>query len=184
MSGKLIGLIIVVLLAVGGVGAYVFTQNKDDEKASTTTNSKSAFKDPESDVYNGDLLDITSAGKARKCTFSATVENVTSNGTLYTDGKGRGFMEIVVENVGSTNVLALSDKVYGWTTAGGSTTGFTYTKAELEKMSSDAGTNTQASSGASSANQPFNMKCVSWSVDLSKFTVPTNINFMSLPSGQ
>ena len=184
MSGKVIGLIVVVLMVVGGVGAYVATQNKDDEKAATATNSKSAFKDPESDVYNGDLLDITSAGKARKCTFQSTVDNVTSNGTLYTDGRGRGLMEIVVENVGSTNVLVLSDKIYGWTTAGGSTTGFTYTKAELQKMSTDASANSQANSAASSANQAFNMKCTSWTLDLSKFTVPTNINFLSLPSGQ
>lgn len=182
MSAKLIGIIVVVLLAVGGVG-YMVMQNKDDKKASTADNSKTALKDPESDVYKGDLLDITTAGKARKCTFSATVENVTSNGTLYTDGKGRGFMEIAVADVGSTNVLALSDKVYGWTTAGGSTTGFTYTKAELEKMASDAGASTQ-SGAASSANQPFDMKCTTWSVDITKFTVPTNINFMSMPSGQ
>ena len=93
-------------------------------------------------------------------------------------------MEIVVENVGSTNVLVLSDKIYGWTTAGGSTTGFTYTKAELQKMSTDASANSQANSAASSANQAFNMKCTSWTLDLSKFTVPTNINFLSLPSGQ
>lgn len=181
MSGKMIGLIVVVVLAVGGVGAYVFTQNKDDEKASTTSNTKDVTKDPEnSDMYKGDLLGITSDGKARKCTFSATVENVTSNGTLYTDGRGRGFMEIQVADAGSTNVLALSDKIYGWTTAGGSTTGFTYTKAELEKMAGDA----QTDSAASSANQPFDMKCTSWSIDITKFTVPTNINFMSLPSGQ
>lgn len=183
MSAKLIGIIVVVLLAVGGVG-YMVMQNKDDEKASTATNSKVDTADPEnSDTYNGNLLGITTAGKARKCTFSATVENVTSNGTLYTDGKGRGFMEIAVADVGTTNVLALSDKVYGWTTAGGSTTGFTYTKAELEKMASDAGANTQSNAG-SSANQAFDMKCTSWNIDLSKFTVPTNINFMSLPSGQ
>jgi len=184
MSGKMVGLIIVVLIIVGGVGAYVYTQNKDDKKAATASNSQSAFKDPESDVYNGDLLDITSAGKARKCTFSTTVENVASNGTLYTDGKGRGFMEIVVDTVGTTNVLVLSDKMYGWTTAGGSTTGFTYTKEELKKMANDAGASTQASSAASSANQPFNMKCTSWSIDLSKFIVPTNIDFLSLPTSQ
>lgn len=135
-------------------------------------------------MYKGTLLNVIGDGKARKCTFSATVENVTSNGTLYTDGKGRGLMEVQVADVGSTNVLALSDKVYGWTTAGGSTTGFTYTKAELEKMTSDAGADSQASSAASSANQPFDMKCTTWSIDITKFTVPTNINFMSLPSGQ
>lgn len=181
MSGKLIGLIIAVLIIVGGVGAYVATQNKDDEKASTTTNTKDVTKDPEnSDMYKGDLLSIVSDGKARKCTFSATVENVTSNGTLYTDGRGRGFMEIAVADVGTTNVLALNDKFYGWTTAGGSTTGFTYTKAELEKMASSA----ESNSAASSANQPFDMKCTSWSIDITKFTVPTNINFMALPNGQ
>lgn len=184
MSGKLIGLIVVLLLAVGGTAAYVATKNKDDKKSSSTANSKSAFKDPESDVYNGNLLDITTADKARKCTFSATVENVTSNGTLYTDGKGRGFMEIAVADVGTTNVLALSDKIYGWTTAGGSTTGFTYTKAELEKMAGDAGASTQAGSAASSVNQAFNMKCTSWNIDVTKFTVPNNINFLSLPSSQ
>lgn len=185
MSGKLIGIIVAALVVIGGGAAYVIAQNKDDEKASTASNAKDVTKDPEnSDMYKGDLLNITTAGKARTCTFSATVENVTSNGTLYTDGKGRGFMEIQVADVGSTNVLALSDKVYGWTTTGSSTTGFSYSKAELEKMASDAGANTQTGAAASSANQPFDMKCTTWKVDIAKFTVPTNINFMSLPSGQ
>lgn len=181
MTFKIVGLLIIVLIAVGGVAGYVVSKDKASSTHATSATGSSPFKDPESDVYDGNLLDITAAGKARTCTFSANVENVTSTGTLYTDGKGRGFMEINVADKGSTNILTLSDKIYGWTTAGGSTTGFTYTKAELQKIAADAEASTQVSTAASSANQPFNMKCTSWRIDLSKFTVPTNINFLSLP---
>jgi len=185
MSGKLIGIIISALLLVGGGAAYVLTQNKDeDTKSSETSQTNTGSKDKQKDdsSVNASLLSITEGGKARKCTFQSTVENVTSTGTLYSDGKGRGLMQIEVSNVGSTNVLSLSDKIYGWTTAGGSTTGFTYTKAELQKMAKDVGANSQANSAGSSANQSFDMKCTSWSVDAAKFTVPTNINFTALPT--
>lgn len=185
MSGKLIGIIIAALIVVGGGAAYVVTQNKDDEKASTTTTAKAENKDSiDNGTYKGDLLSITEAGKARKCTFSSTVENVTSTGTLYTDGKGRGFMEIVVSDVGTVNALALSDKVYSWTTAGGSTTGFTYTKAELQQMAKEAGVDTDTNAAASNINQPFDMQCTTWKVEVAKFTVPTNINFTALPAAQ
>ena len=185
MSGKLIGIIIAALIVVAGGAAYVITKDKDDNKASVTVASKTGAQTEKNDTtINANLLSITSSGKARKCTFQSTVNNVTSNGTLFTDGKGRGLMEIVIPDVGSTNVLALSDKVYGWTNAGGSTSGFTYSKAELEKMSSSAGVDSQAKSTASSANKDFAMTCSSWSVDLAKLNVPTSINFVNIPSGQ
>lgn len=184
MSGKLIGIIVAVLIVVGGGAAFVITQNKDDKTSNSTTSSSTSDPKEEkqaNDSVNGSLFSIADGGKARKCTFSSTVDNVTSNGTIYTDGKGRGFSEIVIPNVGSTNVLVLSDKVYGWTNAGGSTTGFILNKAELQKVAS---TNGQTASSASSANKDFALKCSVWSVDTAQLTVPTNINFRELPTTQ
>lgn len=184
MSAKIIGIAVAALIVVGGGAAYVLTQNNDDQKTASTTQKKNPFKDPETDVYNGDLLDITAAGKARTCSFNTTIEDVTTNGTLYTDGRGRGYMEMIIENVGTSNALVQDDKIYGWTTTGGSTTGFTYTKAEVEKLASDAGIDTQTNSSVSSVNQPFNMKCTGWKVDDAKFVAPTNVNFVSVPNRQ
>ena len=183
MSRKIIlGLVIGLLVIGGGVAAYTFTGNNQ----STTNNTQQQSADnqqqtsEQSSGTNGNIFSLVDAGKAQKCTFSYSGANGSGEGTMYSDGAGRGAMKMNIKtaegNLGDSNLLVLNDKVYGWTVSNGKSVGFVFDKAKLT-----SGADTSQASTSVDPNQSFNLNCETWVVDESILTVPTDINFMSLP---
>lgn len=188
MNKKLIIGAVVAVVAIAGV-AFVVTR-KDDSTGGSNATSNGTTNQPaqsagEGASESGNIYSLTDAGKARKCTFQYSGSNGTGSGTMYTDGKGRGLMTVDVKtergNTGTSNTLVLSDKVYGWTTTGGSAIGFMYNKASLTGGSGASGAN---GSSAADPNQKFDLQCGSWNVDEAVLGVPQGVNFMSLPTAQ
>jgi uncharacterized protein YxeA len=176
-----------VLILLGGAGAF-FLLSKNDNTQQTTNNSSTtnqseqkAQEEEKAETTNGNIFSLSDSGHSHKCMFTYSGSNGTGNGTMYTDGKGRGLMTIEVKtekgNTGKSNTLVLSDKVYGWTETEGKAIGFTYDKSTLTNGSgnSSSGSNVDPS-------QKFDLNCEDWSVDESTLAVPTNVNFMTLPT--
>lgn len=175
----------VVVLAVLGGGIFYVT-NKDetpDQATSSQTGGSSTNQNKTSDdsKVEGNLASISSGGKARQCTFTYSGENGSGNGSLYTDGNGRGLMtmDLVTEkgNTGKSNTLITSDKAYSWTTTNGTSIGFVFDKEKLT-----ANTSQTSNTTSSDANKNFSMNCEDWTVDNSKLNAPSDVNFSTLPS--
>ena len=182
MSRKIILVLIIGILVIGGgVAAYSLTRNNQ----STTNNTQQPAEtqqqtNEQSSDTNGNIFSLVDSGKAQKCTFSYSGGNGTGEGTMYSDGTGRGAMMMNIKtdqgSLGDSNLLVVNDKVYGWTVSNGKSVGFVFDKAKLT-----SGSDTAQTSSSVDPNQTFNLNCESWVVDETILTVPTDINFMSLP---
>ncbi len=175
------------VVVLGLVGGGVFLATKDDssnnsESTTQSTNgSLQATKTNDESKVDGNLQSISSGNKARQCTFSYSGPNGNGQGSMFTDGKGRGLMttEVTTErgNVGQSNTLITADKAYSWTTTDGRSFGFILDK---EKLNS-GNTSSSANSGSQDAGKNFSMDCKGWSVDETKLAPPKDITFSALP---
>lgn len=177
MKSKLIiGAIFVVGIVAGLMSYFVFAK-----PAQQATDSKNKNASEEEMVENGNIFTLVDMGHAHQCTFTYSGSTGNSEGKMYTDGKGRGLMTVDVKtakgNTGQVNTLLLNDKVYGWTETDGKTVGFVYSKSTIT-----SGKGSSASSSGVDPNQKFELKCSSWNVDEAKLSVPSNVNFMSMPN--
>ena len=187
------------MLIVGGVVAalvlagLVYFMTKDDTSDNTQTNStQNDTASSETEQHNedehsqqqGNLFSISGAGKAQQCDLSYSGAGGSGTGKMYTDGKGRGLMSLSLAttqgNTGQMNTLVTSDKVYTWTATGDQAFGFVYDKS---RFNTNSNTGSESSSTAN-PNQDFNLDCHNWTVEESKLTAPSNINFSSLPASR
>lgn len=179
----IIGVIVLIVLAGG---AYLVLNNNDSSTQSSTNKSndgqQQTAQSEENASVEGNIASISSGGKARQCTFSYSGSNGTSNGSMYTDGNGRGLMtmDVVTEkgNTGTSNTLITTDKAYSWTTTDGKTVGFAFDKS---KLTTNTSSTTTQSSATQDASKNYSMQCKAWSVDNTKLSPPSDINFATLP---
>ncbi len=183
---KLIIITALAVLVVGG-GVFVFTMNKDDKNVSqSTTQTQTADTNTQEHEGNhameqGNIYSLVDIGHAHKCTFTYNGSNGTGTGTMYTNGKGNGLMTIDVKTAegktGTINTLLLADDAYGWTQINGSTIGFKFKKSSVQADAKKA-----AGSATTDPSQKFDLACENWTVNDSLFVVPSNVQFMSLPT--
>lgn len=187
MSKKLIiGIIAVVVIIAGGV----FFVTKDDGNQNNSSSGEQAATNTEQQPSNneskGNIFSLSDSGKPQKCTFTYSGTKGNGTGTMYTDGSGRGLMQIEVQtakgNTGKSNTLVLSDKVYGWMETGEKSVGFVYDKAKLTQQTQNAQNNPSQTSTNTDPNQSFDLQCDSWSVDEAMLSVPKNVNFTAMPA--
>lgn len=185
-----------ILLAVGGaiilIGAVagVLLMGKDDSpkgtsQSSTQANSDSAGTSTEAETASeGSLVTLSGAGKAQECSLSYSDSNGQGTGKMFTDGKGRGRMQLELTtergNTGQSNTLTTGGKVYSWTVTEGAAFGFVMDASTIQTNA--AGSPTDSSSQTAGKN--FSLECKSWNVDETILTVPTDVNFTALPSAQ
>ncbi len=187
MSTKLVVGIIAAVVIIGG-GAYFVTKNNDSQNNNTSNQSASNSTQPESDssASKGHIFSLADSGKPQKCTFTYSGSNGTGTGTMYSDGTGRGLMQIEVQsekgNKGKSNTLVLSDKVYGWMETSEKAIGFIYDKAKLTEQAKNSQNNPPQAGTTVDPNKSFDLNCESWSVDEAMLSVPKNINFMAMPT--
>lgn len=186
---KIAMFIIGAVVAVAAVGGYIL-MNKKDNKAENRANNNSqnqsnqnqnANKLSDEESTEGSLESFRSAGKARSCTFAYSGEEGSGDGRMYTDGKGRGFMTMDLKtsrgNTGQQNILVLSEKTYGWTKTDGGSNGIIFDTKTIQTNN----TSSPTTSNTQSAGKSFSMKCKSWDVDEQMLSVPTDVNFISIP---
>jgi len=178
----IIGLVVVLALVLVAGGSYV-AMNRDDDNSNTKTSETGQLTDGEQEhqaVTESTFQGINSSGEARYCEISYSGDQGQGDGTIYTDGQGRGRMSLQFNtaqgNTGASNTLVTADKAYAWFTSEGSAIGFVYDKAVFESNQSTANTS------GPTPDQKFSMDCHDWDVDESVLTPPTDVNFSTMPT--
>ncbi|HLB66677.1 MAG TPA: hypothetical protein VJJ78_03740 [Candidatus Saccharimonadales bacterium] len=189
MNKKILLLMGIVLVVGGAVAAVIMS--KDDSpstngQSSTQSGTGSQNQSTEAETaVEGNLKTLAGAGKTQECSLSYSGTDGEGSGKLYTDGQGRGRIQLELTtargNKGEANTLITGSKVYSWTTtAAGGGIGFVFDVDAVQTNS----TGSPTTSNSQTAGKNFSLKCKSWDVQESTLTVPTDVNFSALPSSQ
>lgn len=175
----IIGVAVVAVVALGG-GAFFLTQD-DDTSNNETSQTQTDQANTEEEHAQGTFASITATGEPQQCDVSYEGEAGSGSGTIYSDGTGRGRMQLQFTtaegNTGSSNTLVTADKAYAWFAGSeGAAIGFVYDKATFNTGTAD----TQANANGPSADQNFDMHCQDWNVDEALLTPPTDVTFTSI----
>jgi hypothetical protein len=187
--------VIAVIIALLFVGAFFFMKKSEVPTNSNTMMNNGMMKDADGDNDNdGDtnmmesgknsLMGLMGMGKNLQCDFNyETAGKAGSKGSVYISGKKvRGeFGSEVNGKQTMMNMMQDDGYTYVWGSA----------LPEGIKMKVDTSKNNDTTSGSSQyfdPNQEMNFNCKTWSVDASKFVLPTNITFRDMsammnPSG-
>ena len=162
-------LLIVVVLA-GGTYAAVKLSHK-----AVKVDSKNEMNAAVSgEAGSGSIRALLSLGKDLTCTFNRADANVTMSGTMYLSGNMmRGDFKSKTGTSGDidSHVLRSGDTMYVWSSNMG-------TKMTI---STDADAKASPASGKSmDLDQKVDYKCVSWSKDDAKFTIPSDVKFTDI----
>lgn len=159
---------VVLLVILGGAGFFFLNKNKSNSSQQMTQESEAETEMAEARSFK-DLMSLTSS---QQCTFQDTETG--SNGTVYGGNrKVRGDFTTNAngQTVGS-HVISDGQTVYVWTD--GQTQGFKMSIAKIESMTPDTTQNSV------DFNKKVDYDCDSWSVDSSKFELPSGIQFQSI----
>lgn len=171
MSKKIVGLIIVVLVIIGGY--FVLSGNKGTENENLGevkeegTGKKMAFSQ------------FLKQGGAYKCEVKQYMNDFENSGTMYVDGKNlRGEFSTVAEGrTIDSSFISRDGYTYNWSsmTPG---MGFKMMTGENEET---PGANIDASGTYNwDAGQIGDYNCENWAVDSSKFEVPKDVVFQEI----
>lgn len=159
---------IVVAVVVGGGAYYAVTKDtpKIEEKDGPNENSST----------NTSLKALLNRGGNYICTFSSVVSNSESTGTVYISGTNmRGdFSSKTSVGVIASHMIRKGDSMYVWSDAS-ATQGVMMTMTDFYKPQANAQTQ-----GSVNADANLDYKCENWSVDQSKFTLPSAVNFVDI----
>ena len=174
---------IVAILAIGG-GTYVATKNKQAKNVELEDNldtQANANADANANANanlgvnaKNSLRSLLGLGQSTKCTFSNTVADVSSSGTIYlgADGDMRGEFESKVgtQAAVSSNMIVKDGVTFTWSGTQG-------VKMTTAGAGADANAQAQANKYVDMDAQ-MDYDCSAWTRDESKFTVPTGVNFV------
>jgi len=125
-------------------------------------------------MSKGTIKSLFSGGKNQTCNIKYPEDQQMGQGTVYVSGeKFRGEFTTVAE--GKTmdyNMIQDGGYMYSWSSA--SPQGTKMQISELEKA------NASPTSGQVDLDSEVDLNCSGWSVDESKFQVPTNITFTDI----
>lgn len=172
--------IIIAVIGVLAIGAFVYSTQ---DKAADTNNvseengeqieTKKEVSISEDGTYDGSIFDLSLSGDSYVCTVSSETNGITSEGTVYIDGKNiRADFESIVPVMGSvkTNMIADGEYVYTWSSA--MSNGF---KSKQTQEESSVSSESQVQSF--DINHSQSHKCDKSEVESSKFEIPTEVTF-------
>jgi hypothetical protein len=187
MNAKLLYVIIAVVV-VGG-GAYVLMSRDGNQQAEThnintqqqTENTVSSAKGVEN--FTGSFDDLFSLGKDTVCTFHQATGSSTTDGTMYIaagEQKVRGDFTYASAQHGTLHGGMISDgtTVYTWSET---PQGMFGAKMSIKQMEGG-----DVQGGETSGSQQYDptkqvdYNCSPWSIDESKFTLPSNVQFTDM----
>lgn len=178
----LIAVILVIVLAVG-VAAFVilkrnstnnpsFNQTETDETMNLEDNEDPSGFDKKS------LSDLIGMGSAQECTYQ-DLDTQTSGTAYIADQKVRtDFTTVASGDMVGSHAVFDGDKIYIW--MDGQTSGFVMTPEENVAVDTTSSDNTVTNSV--NLNREIDYNCSNWSVDNSKFELPSGVDFQDLSS--
>jgi hypothetical protein len=172
---------IVAILAVGG-GAYVVTKKNAkvnvelEGDANTQANINADINANENANLGvnarGSLRSLLTMARNTTCTFTNTAPGMSSSGTVYISAEGS--MRGDITSTSSTGTQASSIIVKDGTT-------YAWSGTQGVKMDTSASANASASAQSKvDLDSQVDYKCESWTVDSSKFVVPTTVTFVDI----
>ncbi len=179
---KIIPIFLIIFIALFATGCVKKTET--DQAQAPTKEDTVKKSDGDIDSFTGNLMDLLKLGKAVKCTGSISEEDGSMNMVVYASGK-KSYSEMVLD-MGSEGTLETysifdGDWMYTWSDQGMAT------KMKVSDMEDLAGDTPHAddydadeAEGAQDFQQQFDYKCVSWIPDNSKFSPPSDVEFMDL----
>ncbi len=173
--------IIAGLVVIGG-GYFFITakkvENVDTNRAATMDSTKEESKAPSGKKIA--FSEFVKQGGSYKCTVHQNVGNVETVGTTYVNsGMIRGEYNTKLQGMSIDSTFIVRDGYsYGWTSTMPNT-GF-----KVKIVQNAAGEMGTGTSGKYSFNaeQIGDYDCQPWTVDASKFIIPTNITFKEIIS--
>lgn len=168
-----IAAVIVVLLILAGA-FYVLGKSK---KTQTETPASQATEAPESE-QSGSIKSLLSMGKNVACDVSYDMDQNKTSGKVYVSGgKMSGDFSITTADGKTMDTHMIQDETYIYSWSSIAPQG---TKMKIE--AADASPTAAPSGQPASLNvdQQVKYKCSPWSVDSSKFTPPSNVQFMDI----
>ena len=181
---------IVAVLAVGG-GAYVITKNKqakvDIEAEGNLETQANSNADANANVNanlgvnaninaKGSLRSLLGLGQSTVCTFSSTAGGTSSSGTVYiaSSGSMRGDFSSQTSSGAQASSMIVKD-------------GYSYVWSGSQGVKMNVESNASANSGASAQTKQsvdldsqVDYDCKAWTVDQSKFTLPSTVDFVDI----
>ncbi len=167
----------VIGLAVLGGGAWYATQmqggavpeaSQDSPSQNTQTNTPTN----ESQNFSGSMQELMARGGSWTCDVTSTAGGITSSGTTYVaNGMVRSDFSSNIPQVGNIQsyMIVRDGLAYSWTSM--MNQGFKFPIAQSE------GEAEVSAEVAAQINQDYDFSCRPWSVDASKFALPSGITF-------
>jgi hypothetical protein len=160
-------IIIVVVLLLAAAGYYFYSKSKGGPEGTGGATSGAQS-----------LKELITANVPQKCTFSATDETGSTEGTTYVSG-GKVRSDATVTDEGETTVShMISDGKTNYIWTDGEKNGFKMTVPEedAEDISAPDSADTPVSNEVD-MDQKTDYKCAAWIPDNSVFVPPTNVTF-------
>lgn len=172
MSKLITGIVVIGVIVVGAVALT----GRDDRQHENNEDVMMEEGKIESEDFTGSIKDLFLAGKDVTCDFSHTNDFGTTEGTIYVkagDEKFRGDFTIEQTDVGTFESHIINEKTVGYTW-GSSPYGEVAIKFPILEELSDS----DSSEDTFDPDQEVDYKCRAWKVDESKFTPPSDVQFM------
>lgn len=171
-------IIAVVVIATGAIW-YVGTKNsapevKNEPVVLNTTEATSDDIVAADGSFSGSVYDLAKSGKAYECTVNHTVQGISSKGIVHVFGDNiKADFTSTVPILGSikTTMIADADSVYTWTSM---------MNQGFKSARGVAAISVNNKPQSVDLNQTLNYNCVSWTADMSIFTLPTTITFKTV----
>lgn len=170
MSTKVIAAIIAVVV-IGGGAYYYSTKNTNTDVAGE---SQSAEMVSGTNVETASLKSLIESGKTRKCTYQSNEGGVNTSGVMYSsNNKMRGDITI---DLPETKSQSITHMIYD----GGTSYMWTHDSKTGFKMSLDQSAQVETKNKSVDLDKDYNFKCEDWSVDQSKFELPSDVQFSDM----
>jgi hypothetical protein len=175
------GLIIAVLVAILIIGAVAYTQfGKKSQESSQGTPVSQQQEDNSVLPKRGTIASLLGSGRNVMCKMSFSDENGSTSGTSYIAGQRvRSDFTVTTSDGQTTNGSMIYDGEYSyiWNEGEGKGTKF---KIDMSQQEEPETNGDQA--GSMDLDQEVDLDCSAWSVDSSKFTPPSDIEFTDFSS--
>lgn len=175
MNNRIVVGIVVVIVVIAGV--FLMTRNKG-QNTEVASNTEATSQASATSTQTGSIKSLIAAGKSQKCTYSVEKDGASSEGTIYVgNGKMRGDFT-TSSMAGQSHMIIEGTTMYMWSDDGKMAFKMAF---DPNAVAANANTNTQTQQPAD-IDQNYDFDCEGWSVDNSKFELPSGVTFNELPN--
>lgn len=171
-------IIVAVIVVIGVIALLWWAFARSNE----TTDNDQTQETTEPLTITGTYFDAVSNGRALQCDWTVDYEGevMVPKGTLYTDGANRGLSEATTVGANPKQTYTLVDEqhVYNWVVGGSSTLATKVDRGNVENLPFDEALIDDSQS--IDLNAPYIFDCEAWTVDESKLTPPSDVQFVDL----